>query len=228
MVEVKQSSSSKMSNRLSSPNGEASEAQTEENSSFHTLPENKVSNETEETKKEITNCEGKNSSPKQIHRKKNINRRSAMLRRRSDQNVTVPLSEIKECFVLCQKLHVRLNMTNNSPKTLEHSLVNQCKQLVVKLRRLATPLKNSNGFNYRRRNCIDRHNRSTQVDRKCNVEKKETCEENPQPVNNDGNFTVKTEDEEGNKTEDESDSNIGFNEAIVCPHGEFLLFSFIF
>ncbi|XP_054269623.1 ubiquitin carboxyl-terminal hydrolase 48-like isoform X2 [Macrosteles quadrilineatus] len=87
MVEVKQSSSSKMSNRLSSPNGEASEAQTEENSSLQTHPENKVSNETEETKKEITNCE------------------------------------------------------------------------------------------------------------------------------------VKTEDEEGNKTEDESDSNIGFNEAIVCPHG---------
>ncbi|XP_054269621.1 ubiquitin carboxyl-terminal hydrolase 48-like isoform X1 [Macrosteles quadrilineatus] len=219
MVEVKQSSSSKMSNRLSSPNGEASEAQTEENSSLQTHPENKVSNETEETKKEITNCEGKNSSPKKIHRKKNIIRSAMLRRRKTDQNVTVPLSEIKECFVLCQKLHVRLNQTNNSPKTFEHSLLSQCRQLVVKLRRLATPLKNPIGVNCRRRVSIDRHNRSTQVDRKCNVEKKETCEENTQPVNNDRNFTVKTEDEEGNKTEDESDSNIGFNEAIVCPHG---------
>lgn len=239
MYEGQHSSAHKTSSRY----GLSSSDDTSENNSNPTSEENmtysltpqttevpsSVLEEPDSKKKELNKSGGTISSHKKKLMTKNLNTCKKIQRHNTSETVTVPLSEIRECFVLCHKLQEILNNPNSPTNTSYQSspnLVNECKKLEVKLRKLATSPKSLKTLKSGRKSCSNRCN-STAVplSRKLLIEEKTSSDNgrDPQLVHNGDNFAVKNEEDEENKTDDDSDDK-GFNEAIVCSHGECFFF----
>uniref|UniRef100_A0A1B6KRW5 ubiquitinyl hydrolase 1 n=3 Tax=Graphocephala atropunctata TaxID=36148 RepID=A0A1B6KRW5_9HEMI len=154
-------------------------------------------------------------------------RRNRVFRRKCNSTITVPLSEIKDCFIMCQRLQMKLNDSNTN-QSKGKSVLDQCKQLKIKLRRLSLPGK-SNRLKVKpnsRRNSVE-NNISEKLCANSlldmNFDKKSDVESNgdsSQPCDSSEKTSVKLEEEENSKSDDGiGDPSKAFNEGVTCPHG---------
>ncbi|XP_046671625.1 ubiquitin carboxyl-terminal hydrolase 48-like isoform X2 [Homalodisca vitripennis] len=155
------------------------------------------------------------------------NRSIRLARRKPNPTITVPLSEIKDCFVMCHRLQMKLN-SSSKIQSNESSLLVQCKQLKIKLRRLAMPNRSSKTLIMSRLRRDSVENKSTvkpcadsQLD--VNFDKKSDVESNgegSQPCDSSEKTSVKLEEEENSKSDDGmAVLSKAFNEGVMCPHG---------
>lgn len=147
-----------------------------------------------------------------------------ILQRRKNSTVTVPLSKIRDCVVLCNRLEVGLHKPNGNQL---------CKQLKVKLRNLTVSPRKSRFVRHLGRNSnkltqinsnldeLNCKNLSNEValDSKDNSDNFLTC--------NNGEKTEKYEDEE-NKSDDGEDLSKAFNEGAICTHGKMFILGSIY
>lgn len=141
-----------------------------------------------------------------------------ILQRRKNATVTVPLSKIRDCVVLCNRLEEGLHKPNGN---------HLCKQLKVKLRNLTVSPRNSRfvvrhlrgnssklkkiNENLNELNCTNVNSEEVALgskDKSDNFKTNNSCEK-----------TEKYEDEE-NKSDDGEDLSKAFNEGAICTHGK--------
>lgn len=150
-------------------------------------------------------------SQSKINTRTRLTRRALQTQRSS--SVKVPLSEIRNCVVLCKKLEINLRCPRTSTlSSVSQYNLNQCRQLTIKLRRLS-------GSSFLRKQPHKGRNRRniftiTEEDSGSPgaAKSKETLVENGK--------STQTLSEEGNKFEE--DTETAFNERIMCKHGKFL------
>lgn len=140
-----------------------------------------------------------------------------ILHRRKNSTVTVPLSKIRDCVVLCNRLEEGLHKPNGN---------HLCKQLKVKLRNLTVSPRKSRFVRHlggnssklkdinKNLNCKNVNNEEVALDSK---DKSDNCK-----TNNSCEKTEKYEDEE-NKSDDGEDLSKAFNEGAICTHGKILV-----
>lgn len=149
-----------------------------------------------------------------------------MLQRRKNSTVTVPLSKIRDCVVLCNKLEVGLHKPNGN---------HLCKQLKVKLRNLTVSPRKSKFVRHLRGNSNKRQNINNNLDElNCkNVSNENVafveCKDKSDTIltYNSSEKTEKYEDEE-NKSDDGEDLSKAFNEGAICIHGKTLVLELIY
>lgn len=144
-----------------------------------------------------------------------------MLQRRRNPTVNVPLSKIRDCVVLCNRLEVELHR----PKGMEN--YNLFKQLKVKLRRLGTvsPRKSrltkhsreiSNKVRQMNGNVIKFESGNVS-----NVEKALVCKDkSDNSITCNNSEKIDKYEDEANKSDDGEDLSKAFNEGAICPHGK--------